>query len=322
MGNSDIRDLAHIKEVDQAEISGYRVSVDASNWLYRYMTTTARFTRKEAYTNEDGVELTNLIGVPRGLRKFFKNNIQPVFVFDGAPSDMKKEEIEVRKEKRKSAAKKAEEADDSVEESKYESRSQQLSNGVIPTTKKLLDLLDVPYMTAPQAAEAQAAYMTHSDNMEAAVSDDYDTVVFGSESTIRQFTTSKDKVEIMDLGKTLDKNNFEHSQLILATILCGTDYNDGVSGVGPKTAVKKVDEYSSLDELRDDLNVEIERGERIFDLYSNPNVTDEWPEPRVSDPNIDGVREYLDSQGIDSDEVEKALLEIEESSSQTGLNSF
>lgn len=322
MGNSDIRDLAYIDKVGQSEIAGYRVSVDASNWLYRYMTTTARFTRTEAYTNGDGAELTNLIGVPRGLRKFFQNNVQPVFVFDGAPSDMKEEEIADRKKKRKSAAKKARESDDAVETSKYESRSQQLSNDVISTTKKLLDLLDVPYMTAPQAAEAQAAYMTDSDNIDAAVSDDYDTLIFGSDVTIRQFTTSKEEVELMEYERTLEKNGFNREQLVLATILCGTDYNDGVSGVGPKTAISKVKEYPSLEGLRDNLDSSIERGENILELYSEPNVSDEWPEPRVSNPDIEETKKYLESQGIDISEVERALMDIDNSSSQTGLNSF
>lgn len=322
MGNSDIRDLAYIEEADQSEVAGYRVAVDASNWLYRYMTTTARFTNSEAYTNNDGVKLTNLIGVPRGVRKFFQINVQPVFVFDGAPSDMKEEEIKERKEKRQSATKKAEETDDAVESSKYESRSQQLSNDVISTTKKVLDLLDVPYTTAPQAAESQAAYMSQSDEFEAIVSDDYDSLVFGATTTIRNFTTSKDQVELMKFKETLEKHGFEHKHLILATILCGTDYNDGVNGVGPKTAIKKVKENPSLDELRDELGVDIERGERIFELYSKPKVKQEWPESKVSNPDTSAVRDYLESQGIDVSEVQKALDDIDESSSQTGLNAF
>lgn len=323
MGNSDIRDFAHIEEVNNPEIAGFSVSVDASNWLYKYMTTTARFTRTDAYTNKDGVELTNLIGVPRGIRKFFQNNIQPVFVFDGKPHKLKSEEVERRKKKRRKAADKVEESSDSVEKSKYESRSQQLSNDVISTTKKLLDLLDVPYMTAPQSAESQAAYMTHnSSNIDRMISDDYDSLIFGSKETIRKFTKSSESVEIMSFERTLEQLEINHEQLIMATILCGTDYNDGVSGVGPKTAVDIVKDCHSVSELENEIDQEIERAGKVFDIYKNPKVSDEWPETKISNPQIDEVRSYLKSQGISISEVEKALEDIKDSSSQTGLNSF
>lgn len=323
MGNSDIRDFAYIEDVDVSEVAGEKVAVDASNWLYKYMTTTARFTRTEAYTNDDGVELTNLIGVPRGVRKYFKRNIQPVFVFDGKPHTLKSEEIERRKEKRSSASDKIDDAEDSVEKSKYESRSQELSNDVISTTKKLLDLLDVPYITAPQAAESQAAYMTrNSDEIQSAISDDYDTLVFGSDRTIRQFTTSSNSVEVMDFDKTLEDLKISHKQLVLSTILCGTDYNDGVSGVGPKTAVKIVRDNPTIDEVREETGEDIERGEEILDLYLNPSVTDDWVEPKISNPDIEATRNYLYDQGIDVSEVGTALQDIDDSSSQTGLNNF
>jgi flap endonuclease-1 len=323
MGNSDIRDFAHIEEVEMPEIAGCSVSVDASNWLYKYMTTTARFTRTDAYTNNDGIELTNLIGVPRGIRKFFQNNIQPIFVFDGKPHNLKSKEVERRKSKRSEAAQKAKESSDSVEKSKYESRSQQLSNDVITTTKKLLDLLDVPYMTAPQSAESQAAYMTNNSNdIDRMISDDYDSLIFGSNITIRKFTTSSNNLEIMSLDKTLEKLDITHDQLIMATILCGTDYNDGVDGIGPKTAIDIVRGNTTITGLKTEVDEEIQRLRPVFEIYNTPKVSDNWPNTKISNPNISEVREYLNSQGIDISEVEKALNDIEESSSQTGLNSF
>jgi len=45
MGNSDLRSLAAIEDVSFEDVSGSVVAVDAHNWLYRYLTTTVRFTR-------------------------------------------------------------------------------------------------------------------------------------------------------------------------------------------------------------------------------------------------------------------------------------
>lgn len=323
MGNSDIRDMAHIEEIERTNISGYDVAIDTSNWLYKYMTTTTRFTRKDAYTNGNGVKLPNLIGVPSGVRKLVKNNVRPVFVFDGKPHSLKREEINRRKKKRREALEKAKESkDNSVEESKYESRSQKLNDDIIETTKKLLDILNMPYVTAPQAAESQGAHMTKSDKFDAMISDDYDSLVFGSKCTIRKFTKSSDTVERMSLEKSLDKYNISRKQLVLATILCGTDYNSGVSGIGPKTSMDIVDENDTIEDVLDYIDDDVDDINEIFDLYMNPVVNDDYPDPKISNPDTEEAREYLKQQDISISEVDKSLKEIDENSSQTGISSF
>lgn len=115
-------------------------------------------------------------------------------------------------------------------------------------------LLSVPYTTAPQAAESQAAYMSNTDAFDAVVTGDYDSLIFGASRTIRKFTTSANTIEIMSLDETLESNNITYEQLVLATILCGSDYNDGVSGVGPKTSISLVQEKPTIDELRSELD--------------------------------------------------------------------
>lgn len=322
MGNSDIRDLASIESIKQNEISGYFVAVDASNWLYKYMTTTTRFTNTDDYTDNDGNELPNLIGVPRGIRKFIKNNINPVFVFDGKPNDLKAEEIERRRKIRQEAEEKAKESNNKIEKSKYKSRSQRLNPEIIETTKTILDYLDIPYMTAPQAAESQTAVMSQSNLFDAALTEDYDSLIFKAQTTVRKFTTSSNDIELMSFEDTVSKHDISHDQLILATILCGTDYNDGVKGIGPKTSLKKVNEHPTIEKLRDELDEPLEDAEEIIELYKNPEVSTEWPEPKIPKPNVSKVKNFLDDKGIDKSHVDKSLREIEENSSQTGLNSF
>ncbi len=322
MGNSDIRQIGNIEEVAQDEISGQFVAVDASNWLYKYMTTVTRFTDTKSYTNKDGYELPNLIGVTQGIKKFVKYNVNPVFVFDGKPNVLKTGEIQRRKNIRQEAAKKAKNSDNKIDKAKYKSRSQSLNDKIIETTKELLDRISVPYITAPQAAEAQTAYMAQSSQFYAALTEDYDSLIFGAPITIRQYTTSDNTIEKMNLDNTLHTQNISYDQLIYATILCGTDYNDGVSGIGPKTSIKLVKEHDSISKLRLHLEEPLENAEEIFDLYKNPKVTDEWPEPKRLNPNSNAIKSYLEEQEINISEVESTLDKIKENSSQTGLNSY
>ncbi|PSP50483.1 flap structure-specific endonuclease, partial [Halobacteriales archaeon QH_3_68_24] len=110
MGNADLRDLAALSDVPFAELEGAVVAVDAHNWLYRYLTTTVKWTSDDVYTTSDGTEVANLVGVVQGLPKFFEHEIPPVFVFDGAVTDLKDDEVEKRREQRERAEAKLEEA--------------------------------------------------------------------------------------------------------------------------------------------------------------------------------------------------------------------
>ncbi|MFW5911405.1 MAG: flap structure-specific endonuclease, partial [Halolamina sp.] len=71
MGNADLRDVAVIEDVPFDSLSGSVVAVDAHNWLYRYLTTTVKFTADSVYTTRSGEEVANLVGVVQGLPKFF-----------------------------------------------------------------------------------------------------------------------------------------------------------------------------------------------------------------------------------------------------------
>ena len=97
MGNADLRSLAAIEDVGFDTLGGSVVAVDAHNWLYRYLTTTVKFTSADAYTTAEGDEVANLIGVVQGLPKFFEHDIVPVFVFDGGVTELKDDEVADRR---------------------------------------------------------------------------------------------------------------------------------------------------------------------------------------------------------------------------------
>src|SRR6056297_786883 len=161
MGNTDLRQLAVLSEVPFDELEGSVVAVDAHNWLYKYLTTTVKWTRDEIYTTDDGTEVANLVGVVQGLPKFFEHDLTPVFVFDGAVTDHKSAEIEQRREERQKREEKLEaarEEGDAVEIARLDAHTQRLTDTIQRTTRDLFDLLDVPYIEAPAEGESQAAH--------------------------------------------------------------------------------------------------------------------------------------------------------------------
>ena len=324
MGNADIRSLAAISEVEFDDLAGSVVAVDAHNWLYRYLTTTVKFTRDDAYTTADGEEVANLIGVVQGLPKFFEHDITPVFVFDGGVTDLKSEEVDERREQREQYEAELEtakaEGEDSARIATLQSRTQRLTDTIHETTRGLLARLDVPIVEAPAEGEAQAAHMARTGVADYVGSEDYDALLLGAPHTLRQLT-SKGSPELMDFEATLAEHDLTWEGLVDAGILMGTDFNDGLDGVGPKTAVKLIGEHGDLWGTLDARDEYIEGADLIRELFLDPDVTDGVDVDLDIDPDMDAAKAYVTEEwAVAPDEVERGFERIEESLVQTGLD--
>ena len=322
MGNADLRDLASIREVAFDELEGSVVAVDAHNWLYRYLTTTVKWTSDEAYTTADGTEVANLIGVVQGVPKFFEHDLIPVMVFDGELTELKADEVAERREKRERAETRqaaAEERGDAVEAARLAARTQRLTDTIQETTRELFDLLDVPVIEAPAEGEAQCAHMAATGSVDHAGSEDYDTLLFGAPTTLRQLT-SKGNPELMDLSATLAALELDRQGLIDVAMLCGTDFNEGIHGIGPKTAVTAIKEHGDLWGVLEARDATIPNAAAVRELFVDPPATDAAFDASI-DPDVDAARRYVvDEWGVDPGEVDRGFERIRESQVQTGLD--
>ncbi len=324
MGNADLRQLAVIDPKPFADLGGSVVAIDAHNWLYRYLTTTVRFTSSSAYTTDSGEEVANLIGVVQGLPKFFEHDITPVFVFDGGVAELKDDEVETRREQRERYEEQLEAAKENdaaaAEIATLDSRTQRLTGTIQETTRELLSFLDVPIVEAPAEGEAQAAHMARKGDVDYAGSEDYDTLLLGAPYTLRGLT-SKGDPECMDLERTLSELGLSWEGLVDAAILMGTDFNDGIDGVGPKTAVKLIEAHGDLYAALEARGESIAHADRIRAMFLDPAVTDEYDYDTEIEPDIDAAKRYVtDEWDIPAGEVDRGFERIEESLVQTGLD--
>ncbi|RQG92558.1 flap endonuclease-1 [Natrarchaeobius chitinivorans] len=322
MGNAALRDIAVIEEIPFDDVEGI-VAVDAHNWLYRYLTTTVKWTASDTYTTADGTEVANLVGIVQGLPKFFENDVTPVMVFDGGPSELKEDEIESRREQRQTYEEQLEVAREEGDElaiAQLESRTQRLTPTIQETSRELLELLDVPIVEAPAEGEAQAAHMARRGDADYVGSEDYDALLFGAPLTLRQLT-SKGNPELMDLEATLAHHDLTLEQLIDAAILIGTDFNEGVTGIGPKTAISEITEHGDLWSVLEARGDDVEYGDRVRELFRQPNVTDDYSFDPDLEPDLEAARAYVTEEwGVDPSEVERGFERIDESVTQTGLD--
>ena len=322
MGNADLRDLAVIEPIPLADLRGSVVAIDAHNWLYRYLTTTVRWTRDDIYTTAEGEEIPNLIGIVQGLAKLLESDLVPVFVFDGGVTELKEAEIERRNEQKAAAERKeaeAREAGDAIEAARMAARTQRLTATILDTSRELCSLLGVPVVEAPAEGEAQAAHMVRSGTVEYAGSEDYDTLLFGAPRTLRGLTSDGDP-ERMDFVATLEEHELSWEALVDVGILCGTDFNEGVAGIGPKTAVDLVREHGDLWAVLEAEDVYVENADLVRELFLDPDVANVEVDTEI-DPDIEAARTYvIDEWEIPEEEVARGFERISESVTQTGLD--
>ena len=179
----------------------------------------------------------------------------------------------------------------------------------------------MPYLEAPAEGEAQCAWMArHDSRVDYAGTDDYDALLFGAPLTLRQLTSSGDP-ELMDFESTLADHGISWEQLVDIGILCGTDFNEGLSGVGPKTALGAVREHGDLWGVLDARGAEIPYADRLRELFLQPNVAEDYALELEVRPDMDAARAYLtEAWELPADAVERGLDRIEAASVQTGLD--
>lgn len=274
MGNSALRSLADIQDVELSDYQRTTVAVDAHHWLYRYMTSLVRYTDESVYTTDDGNEVANLVALLRGLPTLLREDITPVFVFDGAPHELKAEEIATRREAKANAAermKQAADAGDVAEKRRNKAQTQSLTPTVHETSRVMLSKLGIPFVEADGAGEAFASKLVAEGHATAVLTDDYDALLFGSPETVRRYS-GDGPAERMRLKPTLDRHGITHEQLVDIALLAGTDYNSGVHGIGAKRGLNAIKELGSADAVLAHREEEVEDLDVLRDLFLHPST--------------------------------------------------
>src|SRR4029077_15929800 len=126
-----------------------------------------------------------------------------------------------------------------------------LTREMVGEARELLRLMGLPTVQAPPEGEAQAAHRAAvSSDVWAAASKDYDSLLFGAPRLVRFLTISGKEFlpsrgafraivpEADVVALLLDGWRISREGLVDLAILVGSDFNDGIKGIGPKKALK------------------------------------------------------------------------------------
>ncbi|KAK8717056.1 hypothetical protein V6N13_044337 [Hibiscus sabdariffa] len=135
------------------------------------------------------------------------------------------------------------------EQRKLERNAESVSSEMFAECQELLQMFGLPYIIAPMEAEAQCAYMELTNLVDGVVTDDSDVFLFGARSVYKNIFDERKYVEtyfMQDIEKEL---GLTREKLMRMALLLGSDYTEGVSGIGIVNAIEVVNAFPEEDGL-------------------------------------------------------------------------
>ena len=345
----DLSKLVVKKKISIEDLNGKIVAIDAYNVFYQFLST-IRQQDGMPLVDSNGNITSHLSGLFYRTIELLDNGVKPIYVFDGIPSILKERTIQARIKRREDAYKAWKSAVDEgrIEEAKgFAQASTRITKDIIASGKELLDAMGVGYINAPSEGEAQASFMCKNGLVDIAVSQDYYTMLFGAPIVGRNITISgrrklpKKNIyinvepELMYFNDTLEALQINHDQLIWIGLMLGTDFNDGIKGIGPKNALKIAKNSKSINELtsfiKNKYNAEFELDiNEVIDLFKKPEVKQldkiEIDALINIKPSSEKIIDIMCNQhGFDMQRVEKyvnKIIDIKGSPKQRNINNW
>ena len=317
-----LKDIVEPESISFKDLEGRTVSIDAFNTLFQFLST-IRQRDGRPLTDENGNITSHLSGILYRNSSMIEKDIKPIYIFDGQAPKLKSETQAKRREIRDEAEKIYKDAlakGDTEKARKFAMRSSKLSPEIIESSKKLLTLMGIPYIDAKGEGEAQAAYLVQNGDAYAVASQDYDCLLFGAKRVVRNLAVNSNlgNLEYYQLNKVLKELNVTREELVDMGILIGTDFCDGLKGVGAKTALKLAHKGQLKEKIAELQKQSSHDLDEVREIFLNHNVNTDY-KIKWEKPNKDKIIEFLCYEhGFSEDRVSKASDKLKNLNSSQG----
>ncbi len=342
----NIKDIIPRREISPQALKDKIICVDAFNALYQFLSTIRQTDGTPLMDNKKRIT-SHLSGIFYRNISLLCEGIKLVYVFDGKAPEQKAKIHEKRGYNRDIAREKYNEArqdEDLALMKRYSSQLIRLNDEILEESKDLLEAMGIAVVQASGEGEAEAAYLCRvNKEIYASVSQDYDSLLFGTPRLIRNLALARKRKtisgwvevnpELIELEKVLNLLEINLDQLICLGILVGTDYNPrGIPGIGQKKALDIVKKYKqpvlifkSVEEQILSLNEEDKFDwQEIFRLFHKPDVKDaKFNFKKIDEQRIKSI--LVEKHDFSEERVEKQLeklRELEKTRKQSGLNKW
>lgn len=285
-----IREVTNFKEIEF-----WRVGVDASLSVYQWCSVG----KLRNIVNKDGKYINHIQGAFFRSLRMILMNIDPCYIFDGKPPDLKSPLIEARRKMRNNG------------------QSVKVPHNVFGEVQKLLELMGISYFSAPSEAESQAAVMVKKGFLDAVCTEDADALVFGTKYLIRGLDATSKSFTLINTEIVLQKLKLTHAEFVDLCILLGCDYTGTIPGVGPAKALQLIQKYSTIEQTMVALKLsEINNFEFIKarELFIYPLVSDANRSISIRKLNLADLNKLQDylikTHGLEPKRVYNSLVSL------------
>ncbi|KAE9605090.1 hypothetical protein Lal_00036859 [Lupinus albus] len=135
------------------------------------------------------------------------------------------------------------------EQRNLERNAESVNSELFAECQELLQMFGLPYIIAPMEAEAQCAYLELAKLVDGVVTDDSDVLLFGARSVYKNIFDDRKYVETYFMKDIEKELGLTREKIVRMALLLGSDYTEGVSGIGIVNAIEVVNAFPEEDGL-------------------------------------------------------------------------
>lgn len=294
-----------IKELKVDDLKNKTIAFDTSILIYQFVI--AIRNSGVDLTNNDGKITSHIHAIIVKTMSFLKKKINPIYVFDGKPPNIKMDTLKERVKNRQNAMQTLQ-TDENLDDDKKIRLLKQcvvVSSKQMEECKEVLNLIGIPVINSSQEADSQCAYLSKKGLVDAIASEDMDLLTFGTEVLLRNINGTK-IIEIT-LDKILKEAELTMDQFIDLCIMLGCDYCPTIEGIGMCKSYILIKRYGSLNKIVElgqynigkriiKINISNEFKDRYKiaqEYFKNPPINEDINDIQWDKPNFNALTHLL-----------------------------
>ena len=286
------------KRIQISKFKNSFIGVDLYNFLY-----------KALYNNDNIIEY-----FIKQINIFFKNNILPVYVFDGNNIIEKNKIIIKRKEKKIKIKNRIErliklknqfsENYQKIIDEKIRKLKKNLiyiKNEDINKLKELFNITNIPYIYYDNyEADLILSQLSKNKIVDYVLSDDFDILVYGSVNLLKSFSFTYETVQYYNLEKILKDMNYTYEQFLTLGCLFGSDYSNKLIGYNYNDIIELVNKFKNIQNISKFINNNDKKTiNNLNDIKKAINIFSK----KINDEEITIIKNKIKKKFIDSNDL-------------------
>ena len=289
-----------IEHINLHNLRDKRIAIDTSIFLYKSLIN-VRY-KGDYLRNKSGKIISHIQGIYLKTIQYLSLGITPIYIFDGKPPIEKKECIQDRNKKANECKEKLELTNDLIKKQSLEKSSIRIKKEYIDDLKHLFNLMGISYIHPDGEAEAYASELCRIGYVDAVVTEDMDTLVYGCPLMIRKCIDKSvkrsDIITRINLKKLLSDLEMNMNEFIDLCILCGCDYCPTIPKIGTIRAYQKIKQYKSIKNyIESDKSINVSEifkekyplAKELFIIFKDKIIIDKIP---ISESKYDSDKLY------------------------------